>query len=132
MHTGSCLCGAVKYEIRGEFGPAYFCHCSNCRKASGSAFAANVVVDADDFVLVQGEASLRSYRSSEKLQRLFCADCGSPIASRRDDVAQVRVRLGTLDTPLATGPGAHIFVASKADWFQIHDALPQHSERPQG
>lgn len=132
MHAGSCLCGAVKYEIRGEFGPAYFCHCSRCRKASGSAFAANAVVDADDFVLVQGEASLGSYRSSEKLQRLFCTACGSPIASRRDDVAQVRVRLGTLDTPLSTGPGAHIFVASKAGWFEIHDALPQHPERPQG
>lgn len=132
MHTGSCLCGAVKYEIRGELGPAFYCHCSRCRKASGSAFASNVVVAAEDFVFVQGEESLGSFSSSESMQRSFCTHCGSPIMSRRGNLPQVRVRLGTLDTPLAEGPGAHIFVASKADWFDIHDALPQHPERPQG
>ena len=130
MHAGSCLCGAVKYEVRGEFGPAFFCHCSRCRKASGSAFAANVVAAASDFVIVAGEASLGSYRSSESVPRLFCTTCGSPIASRRDNLPQVRVRLGTLDTPLSTGPGAHIFVDSKAGWFEIHDDLPQHPGRP--
>ncbi|MBI3530426.1 MAG: GFA family protein [Betaproteobacteria bacterium] len=132
MHTGSCLCGAVKYEIRGELGPAFYCHCSRCRKASGSAFASNVVVSAKDFVIVQGEGSLRSFSSSEGMHRTFCSNCGSPIMSRRENFPQVRVRLGTLDTPLSEGPGAHIFVASKADWFEIHDALPQYSERPQG
>ena len=132
MHTGSCLCGAVKYEIRGEFGPAFYCHCSRCRKASGSAFASNVVIAAEDFVIVQGEESLGSFSSSEGMHRTFCSNCGSPIMSRRGNLPQVRVRLGTLDTPLPEGPGAHIFVASKADWFEIHDALPQHAERPQG
>ena len=130
MHRGSCLCGAVQYEIRGDLGPAFYCHCSRCRKASGSAFAANVVVAAKDFVVVQGEESLGSFRSSANMQRTFCSKCGSPIMSRRDNHPQVRVRLGTLDTPLSIGPGAHIFVASRAEWFEIHDDLPRYPEAP--
>jgi hypothetical protein len=130
MHTGSCLCGTLQYEIRGDLGPAFYCHCSRCRKASGSAFASNVLVDAKDFSIVHGEEALGSFRSSPTLQRWFCKQCGSPIASVRDNVAQVRVRMGTLDTSLSQGPGAHIFVASKADWFEIHDDLPQHADRP--
>ena len=132
MHTGSCLCGTVKFEIRGELGPAFFCHCSRCRKASGSAFASNVVVAERDFVIVEGDASLRSFQSSPEMRRTFCSNCGSPIMSQRGNLPQVRVRMGTLDSPLARGPGDHIFVASKADWFEIHDNLPQHADRPQG
>jgi hypothetical protein len=130
MYKGSCLCGAVKYEIRGELGPGFYCHCSRCRKASGSAFASNVVVASKDFVIVQGEESLGTFTSREGLDRTFCSNCGSSIMSRRGDFPQVRVRLGTLDTACSTGPGAHIFVASKAEWFEIRDDLPQHSERP--
>src|SRR3954465_3614797 len=128
MHKGSCLCGAIKYEIHGDLGPAFYCHCSRCRKASGSAFAANVVVAAKDFVVVEGEALLGSFRSSASMQRTFCSKCGSPIMSRRDNHPQVRVRLGTFDTPLAKGPGAHIFVASKAEWFEINGALLRYPE----
>lgn len=132
MHTGSCLCGTVKFEIRGELGPAFFCHCSRCRKASGSAFASNVVVAERDFVIVEGDASLRSFQSSPEMRRTFCSNCGSPIMSQRANLPQVRVRMGTLDSPLARGAGDHIFVASKADWFEIRDNLPQHADRPQG
>lgn len=131
MHRGSCLCSAVKYEINGELGPAYYCHCSRCRKASGSAFASNAVVAARDFAVVEGAEALATFRTAEGVQRLFCARCGSPILSRRESHPEVlRVRLGTLDTPLPTGPGAHIYVASRAEWFEIHDHLPQHPGRP--
>ena len=131
MYRGSCLCGGIEYEIHGELGPAFFCHCSRCRKASGSAFASSAVVAAKDFVVVQGEALLKSFSSSQGVHRLFCANCGSPILSRRDNQPdRVRVRMGTLDTPLAHGPQAHIYVGSKAEWFEIHDSLPQHPERP--
>lgn len=131
MHRGSCLCSAVKYEINGAIGPAYYCHCARGRKASGSAFAANGVVAAKDFAVVAGEEALATFGTAEGVQRLFCARCGSPILSRRESHPEVlRVRLGTLDTPLSTGPGARIYVASKAAWFEIHDHLPQHPERP--
>ena len=132
MHTGSCLCGAVKFEVRGEIGPAaYYCHCSRCRKSSGSAFASNAVVAAKDFFVVQGEQSLKTFSTSAGVHRQFCSVCGSPIVSRRENMPEiVRIRLGTLDTPLPLAPSAHIFVASKADWFDIRDELPQHPERP--
>lgn len=130
MHTGSCLCGAVEYEIRGDIGPGFYCHCSRCRKAGGSAFASNAVVDAGDFVVVKGEDALKTYVADTGLHRAFCANCGSPIISRREGASQVRVRLGTLDTPIETGPQAHIYVASKAGWWDIRDDLPQYPDAP--
>ena len=131
MHTGSCLCGNVKYEIRGEFQAAVYCHCSRCRKASGSAFASNAVVATKDFVVVAGKESLKTFSTPAGVHRQFCSNCGSPIISYRDSVPElVRVRMGTIDTPLARGAEAHIFVGSKAAWFEILDDLPQHVERP--
>ncbi len=131
MHSGSCLCGTVKYEINGDFGPAYFCHCQRCRKAGGAAVAANVIAASKDFTVTAGQASLKCYDGGKGVRRYFCGGCGSPILSRRegqDDI--VRVRMGTLDTPVAAPPEAHIFVGSKAAWGVIHDDLPQYQERP--
>ena len=130
MYKGSCLCGTVQYEVRGEFGAGFFCHCKRCRKASGSAFGANVMAAAKDFVVTAGQASFKSYKADTGLKRYFCAECGSPIMSVRDSLPDViRVRLGTLDTP-GPAPGAHIYVGSKAEWDVIRDGLPQHLERP--
>jgi hypothetical protein len=126
MHKGSCLCGTVQYEIRGEIGAPIYCHCSRCRKSNASAFAVTAPVAASDFVLVAGEAALKAFDSLPGVQRLFCSDCGSPIISRRDAMPDVvRLRVGTLDTPLPTPPATHYFVASKAEWYEIHDDLPQ-------
>lgn len=130
MHTGSCLCGTVRYEIRGDIGPGFYCHCARCRKASGSAFASNAVVALDDFVVTAGADALKTFVAETGLHRSFCGNCGSPIISRREGVPQVRVRLGTLDTPLGQGPQAHIYVDSKADWWEIHDAVPRYAEAP--
>lgn len=130
MYRGSCLCGCVKYEVRGEFGAAYFCHCKRCRKATGTAFASSALVATKDFVVLEGEQALKSF-SVNGVHRVFCRECGSPIISRRDAMPDfVRVRLGTLDSPLSKGPSGHIFVDSKADWFEIRDSLPQYSELP--
>lgn len=132
MHQGSCLCGNVRYVIRGELGGAVFCHCSRCRKANGSAFATNAPVDEAAFEVISEADSLKSFSTPEGVHRLFCGNCGSPIASKRDSMPGVlRLRIGTLDTPVgAARPSAHIFAASKADWYEIHDALPQFAERP--
>jgi len=126
MLEGSCLCGAVRYEIDGELGPIVCCHCTMCRKAQGSAFATNAPVPADRFRIVQGEGALRSYKSSARKERLFCGTCGSPIFSRREGANDVRVRIGTLDTRLSVRPSAHIHVASKAEWWELRDDLPRH------
>lgn len=130
MHSGSCFCGAVKYEVRGELGPAYYCHCSRCRKISGSAFSSNAVVNSADFVVTQGEDSLKATTSDTGVSRVFCANCGSSLFVRQGD--QMRLRLGTLDTPVGHGPQMHIYTASKANWYSICDDLPQHAERPSG
>lgn len=130
MYKGSCLCGSVKYEVQGALGTAVYCHCSRCRKASGSAFASNAVVANSAFKVVQGEESLKTFSTAEGVHRVFCSVCGSPILSRRDSLPDVlRLRLGTLDTPIEERPEAHIFVLSKADWYEIHDSLPQRAER---
>ena len=127
MIKGSCLCGMIRYEIRGEPGPIVLCHCAQCRKAQGSAFAANVPVRTTDFAIVAGSGSLAAYESSPGKKRHFCRDCGSPIISTRDSAPDfVRVRVGTLDSSVYARPYAHIFAASKAEWYEIHDGLPQH------
>jgi hypothetical protein len=126
MHIGSCFCGAVKYEIHGEIGAAYYCHCSRCRKISGSAFSANAVVRKNDVVIVQGQESLKAFTSDTGVSRVFCSNCGSSIFVSQGN--QMRLRLGTLDTVPPEPPGAHIFTGSKAEWFEILDQLPQHVE----
>ena len=131
MHKGSCLCGAVRYEIRGQLGPLMYCHCSLCRKANGTAFLAACAVASADFHVVEGSDALRGFRHESGAHRMFCGNCGSPIFSKRENMPEtIRVRIGTLDTPLESKVTAHIFVGSKAEWHDILDAAPQHEARP--
>lgn len=130
MHKGSCLCGAVEYEITGSLGPVVYCHCSRCRKANGSAFNAASPVATADFRFVKGQESLRDYRNNAGVHRVFCGTCGSPIIGKRESAPEtVRVRIGTLDTPVNAKVHAHIFVGSKAEWYEILDGMPQYEER---
>jgi Uncharacterized conserved protein len=131
MLKGSCLCGKVTYEIEGELGPGFFCHCQRCRKANGSVFAANARIDKSQFKLLSGADVLKGYLAPTGLVRKFCGECGSPIVSERNEPPMLAVRLGTLDTPLSEVPvKGHIFVNSKSEWLEIHDDLPQFPERP--
>ncbi len=129
--TGSCLCGGIRYQVRGELGAMVACHCSRCRKANGSAFQAVVPVATDGFELLAGAELLAGYESSPGVHRMFCRRCASPLYSRRDAMpALLRLRVGTLDTPLPAGPAMHVFVGSKADWYEIHDGAEQYPTRP--
>ena len=131
MHRGSCLCGAVTYEVSGEFGEGYFCHCQRCRKATGSAFASNAKIRPEQFRLLTGHDVLKGFHHAETgLTRKFCGECGSPIVSERVVPHVMVVRLGSLDTPLDWKPVGHIFVSSKAQWDHIHDDFPQYDDRP--
>ena len=131
MLKGSCLCNAVQYAIDGELGPIVMCHCQRCRKANGAAYATNAPVQSAEFRLLHGADSVAEYQSSRGVSRASCRRCGSPLYSRRPATPEVlRLRIGTLDTPIADKPTAHIFVASKAEWDEIHDDLPQYAERP--
>ncbi|OTG90124.1 GFA family protein [Acinetobacter sp. ANC 3813] len=131
MHSGSCLCGGIQYEIHGEIGEIIQCHCQRCRKANGAAYAVNAPVRKLDFKIVQGEALLKKFQSTETTQRCFCSNCGSPIISIKAETPDFyRLRIGTLDTPLAQKPTMHIFAGFKAEWDDICDQLPHYAERP--
>ncbi|HWK55565.1 MAG TPA: GFA family protein [Hyphomicrobiales bacterium] len=130
-HQGSCLCGAVTYEITGDLGEGYYCHCMRCQKASGSAFATNARIAPEQFHLTGGADVLKSYvNEGTGLVRKFCGNCGSPIVSERSTPAILAVRLGTLDTPLRRRPVGHIFVESQAEWDVMTDDLPRFMQRP--
>ena len=130
MVTGSCLCKGVQFKITSKLEPIQICHCGQCRKAQGSAFAANIPVAASSFHLTSGAELLREYESSPGKQRVFCGRCGSPVYSRRTDKPEVvRLRAGTLDGAQDTQPAFHFYTASKANWWTIHgDGLPQFAE----
>lgn len=127
MVTGGCLCGSVRFEISGPIRNIVHCHCSQCRKAQGSAFATNGIVKAADFRLLGGQGTLTGYESSPGQTKYFCRICGSPIMSRTEArPGQVRVRLGTIESELEERPMAHIFASSKANWETICGDLPQY------
>lgn len=131
MVRGSCLCGGVRYEIRGPVSRVTHCHCSMCRKAHGAAFATYGRVERSDFVLVSGADDIASYRSSPGVVRTFCKRCGSTLQFISDKrPGTFSIALGTLDGDLSVQTSSHIFVGSKAPWFQITDDLPQHAARP--
>ena len=131
MLRGSCLCGGVRYEIRGIVSHVTHCHCSMCRKAHGAAFATYGRVQRADFVVVSGADDIVSYRSSPQVIRTFCKRCGSTlqfISDKRPDT--LSLALGTLDDDPGVEASTHIFVGSKAPWFEITGGLPQHVARP--
>lgn len=132
MLTGSCACGRVRYEIRGELlGPITYCHCWRCRKHSGSSFGTTVGILAADFAVVEGESLLKRWESSPGVQRSFAGCCGSPIVKRGDAAPELLgFRLGTLDDAPAAKAGMHFMVGSKAPWVEIHDRLPQEPGGP--
>jgi len=129
--TGRCLCGTVQFRITGPLGPVVYCHCSQCRRANGSAFAANANVARSDFALLSGAEGITEYESSPNQFRAFCGRCGSPMYSRTiGDPAHVRIRLGTLDQDPGSRAVLHIWVSAKAPWYDITDTLPQLAEVP--
>jgi len=128
-YKGGCLCGVVRFEIWGPIQKIVQCHCSQCRKAQGSAFATNGFVVASDFRIVSGESELTGYVHSELQTKYFCQHCGSPIISKNTDREnEVRIRVGAIDSDISERPAAHIFVGSKANWETINGDLPQYEK----
>jgi hypothetical protein len=123
---GSCLCGSVRYEIAASLGNAEHCHCSMCRKAHGAAFSTNSVVPTDALTVTSGATLLSEYESSPNRRKSFCSNCGSQLFIRRLDKPEFTVvTLGTIDGDPHARAERHVFVASKAPWYEIADALPQ-------
>jgi len=130
MYTGSCLCGQVQFEITGKIEEIVCCHCSQCRRAQGSAFATNANVRVDAFKFTQGESVLTKYPNGEKGDKYFCACCGSPMLAKFYATPdKVRIRLGTIKEDITEQVSAHIYVGSKANWDIICEGIPQRETR---
>lgn len=123
MPKGSCLCGAVRFEVAGALHPPDACHCSQCRKQSGHVWASTDVPRSA--LTLTGEDRLTWFQSSEKVRRGFCATCGSFLFWEPLGQDRVAVAMGAFDAPTGTKLGSHIFVADKGDYYDIADGLPQ-------
>lgn len=129
MVGGSCLCGGVAWQAGGRLEWMTHCHCSMCRKIHGTAFATYLAGPAESFRWLQGAELVERYRSSAGFDRPFCSRCGSVVPEEPDE-GRVFMPAGNLDDDPIARPVAHIFVASKAPWHRIGDALPRFDEAP--
>ncbi|MCB0219426.1 MAG: GFA family protein [Chrysiogenetes bacterium] len=131
--TGSCLCGANRFEVEGEFESFFLCHCSRCRKDTGSAHGANLFsTTARLRWLSDGTAVSRYKLPGTEHARNFCSTCGSALPSEQMDGKLLVVPAGSLDSEFSMRPTAHLFVSSKAAWDHDLETIPQMEKLPQG
>src|SRR5688572_21797550 len=128
--TGGCLCGAVRYEVRGPLRPVVDCHCTMCRRTSGH-FAAFTATRPENLVLIES-GGLRWYRASAKARRGFCGYCGSSLFCEPASGERVSIAAGTLDLPTGLETAVHVFVEDSGDYYIISDGLPQRADGNHG
>jgi hypothetical protein len=126
--TGSCLCGGVRFELTGPFRRANHCHCSRCRKHSGTFGLTQGRVPREGFRLVSGDELIRVYRPPGGMSKAFCSVCGSSLfGGTWPDGPEVSVRFGALDGDPGIRPQYHVHTGSAAQWDEIpEDGLPRH------
>lgn len=130
--NGSCLCGAVNYQIEGPFKIFQYCHCSRCRKFTGSAYASNLFVPPERFRWTSGEGMIRRYEhpDAKYFATNFCKQCGSSLPWAVKGGKNIIVTAGTLDDDPGIKPMWNIFWRSKASWYEESSDLPRHDEFP--
>jgi hypothetical protein len=127
MYFGKCLCGEVEITIKGEITDIIHCHCSLCRKNSGTAFATNGFINVTDFAITSGKDNLSTFSFKPGRNRYFCMCCGSPVySSNEQDPTRLRIRLGIIDSDIIERPISHNFVSSKANWEGLDVKLPRY------
>ena len=129
MPRGSCLCGAVSFVVESELTPPDACHCSQCRKMSGHYWASTDVPRSA--LTITGEDQLGWYRSSEKVKRGFCRNCGSPLFWDAAGRQNISISMGAFEQPTKTRMEKHIFVPDKGDYYEIADGLPRFGRSPE-
>jgi len=131
IHSGSCLCNAVKFEMEGEFKKFFLCHCSRCRKTSGSAHCANIFAPGAKLNWIIGEENLSFYRHEDtNFARNFCSICSSLMPVNAKARGMVVMPAGCLDTDIDITPQAHIFTDSKCNWDAILNNTPTFEKMP--
>jgi hypothetical protein len=131
MIHGSCFCGGIRFEFTKPAGPFELCHCTRCRKVTGSAFFSGLYVRVEDFRLVEGRELITNYeapilREPPAYRVSFCSRCGSPVPNPAASSGLLEIPAGLLDDDPAMKPDKHIFVELKSPWFGITDHLPQY------
>lgn len=129
---GSCLCGEVEYEFVDGVRTFQYCHCSRCRKFTGSAHAANIIVTPDSFRWTKGEEFVGRYEVPEATYHAtaFCKKCGSSLPWQNKTGSAVIIPAGTLDDDPGVRPRQNIFFASRAPWYEDASSLPKYDELP--
>jgi len=129
IFAGGCLCGAVRYEVTVDGREVVdYCHCRECRKASGAPVTAWVQVAPAAFRVIRGEA--RGFASSAAATRWFCGACGSQVYMTDAAGKSVGVTVGTLDDPAAVRPSVHGWESERVAWLNVVDGLPRHAKNP--
>jgi len=130
--SGSCLCGAVAFAATELPRRVVNCYCSLCRRSRAAAFSSTLLVPREAFHWVRGEARIRSYALPPPSQYRtdFCADCGSPVPAAAAGLETAMLPAGAIDSPLPPLPAVHLYVGSKAPWYEIVDTWPQFAELP--
>jgi hypothetical protein len=128
---GGCLCGGVAYEIDCTGTPIELCHCSRCRAAYGTAFAATFYIDLSRLRWLRGEELIRVYDAPIRdappaYRHSFCAVCGSPLPIVREELGFAEIPAGAIEGGPGTRPARHIFTRFAAPWFEITDELPRY------
>jgi hypothetical protein len=123
VHKGSCLCGAVSFEVSGALPPPDACHCTKCRKISGHVWASTDV--PREAVTIRGTDNVTWFQSSEKVRRGFCSTCGSSLFFDPPHKDWIGIAMGAFEQPTDTRLAIHIFVADKGDYYDIADGVPQ-------
>jgi hypothetical protein len=129
---GSCLCGAVEYEIDQLDMPIGHCHCHTCRKAHAAMFASTAGVEREHFRWLKGEEQLTAFESSPGKLRHFCSVCGSHLVAERPAQPLVIVRVATLDDDPGSKPAMHIWSSHDVPWLQDGRDIPSYQEWPPG
>ena len=131
MLSGHCECGRVRFEVDGEIVDFSHCHCSQCRRLHGAAYATFAGVDRDQFRYLAGDTDISTFSSSASNDRVFCSICGSTIlVDPRDEPEYLYLSMSTLDGDPPRPAGYHAYVGSRAPWHEITDDLPQYDTEP--
>lgn len=123
--SGRCLCGAIEFSVVDDFRYSGYCHCSDCRRFSGSASSAMAGTIPENLRIIQGQDHIATYAKSEDTVLAFCRTCGSSLYALKPRRHMVHLRLGTLNEAPSLAPQFHSYVGSKAPWDHINDDLPQ-------
>ncbi len=129
---GSCLCGKVRYRFEGPIRVFQYCHCSRCRKFTGSAHASNIIIDPPQFEWISGEALVGRFELPEAkhFATCFCKNCGSSLPWLTQSGKAVVVPAGTLDEDPGAKPTQNVYYASKAPWYEQADRLKKYDALP--